>query len=304
MHPQKKIQDIASNVISLEKLIKYAAIIGESPSKGARSPVLWNKAYTSLRHTTRMIPIDVEYHLLNTLLEILSNDLSFIGGAIAVPYKEKIAKWLGKNISSQASAIGAVNCIYRNSDGVLEGTNTDGEAALISVNSFIGNITNKKILILGGGGSGKAVAAYMKTPVEPNGSVFVACRKNMLNDVAIKELGISACIKWEEIDQLISTVDIIINCTTVGSQLSQNQSPLSLEQLMTIQKTCLVFDIIYDPLESLLLKMARSLNLPAINGMRMNVDQAAISFARANFPDHTPTDIELFKHYMLQSESY
>ena len=75
--------------------MKYAAIIGINPSKGARSPILWNRAFKYFDHEIRMKPIDVKEDKINDLFEKLNEDKDFIGGAIAFPYKEIIAKLFG-----------------------------------------------------------------------------------------------------------------------------------------------------------------------------------------------------------------
>ena len=106
---------LIENQVDIELLDQFAAIIGKSPSKGARSPELWNKVFSESGLNYRMIPLDVNKEKVEDLLNSLNEDNKFLGGAVAIPYKEVVAKWLGSNITSEAKKIGAVNCLYRNS---------------------------------------------------------------------------------------------------------------------------------------------------------------------------------------------
>ena len=74
------IQDLITNNINLEDGNKFAAIIGLNPSNGARSPLLWNAAYSYYNDDTRMLPIDVTANNLAKLLYELERNVDFIGG--------------------------------------------------------------------------------------------------------------------------------------------------------------------------------------------------------------------------------
>jgi len=151
---------LIENQVDIAHLDKYAAIIGENPSQGARSPKLWNAVFDDSELNYLMVPFDVTKDNIKRLLDDLNSDKEFIGGAIAVPYKEVIAEWLGDNITPEAKKIGAVNCLFRDADGKLQGTNTDGEASLITFEKKFGVISSKSVMVLGAGGAGKAVASY------------------------------------------------------------------------------------------------------------------------------------------------
>ena len=92
---------LINNKIKIDHLEKYAGIIGENPSNGARSPKLWNAVFETANMNFKMIPLDVSKENIIDLLNNLNEDKKFIGGAVAVPYKEEIANWLGKNISTK-----------------------------------------------------------------------------------------------------------------------------------------------------------------------------------------------------------
>jgi shikimate dehydrogenase len=264
---------LIENQVDTSHLDQYAAIIGESPSKGARSPQLWNAVFESEGRNCKMLPLDVTKSNIVNLLNDLNRDKKFIGGAIAVPYKEVIAKWLGDNITPEAKKIGAVNCLYRNSDGLLYGTNTDGEASLKTFIHEFGPIENKSVMILGAGGAGKAVASYFSLASK---KTAIMSRSKSGKKYADK-IGVDWS-DWDNINECISKVDIVINCTSMGFGDQVMHSPLSKEQITNLKDSTIVFDIVYQPLKTKLLKMAKSRGISIFNGLAMNLEQAVLAY--------------------------
>jgi shikimate dehydrogenase len=268
-------KSLIENKIDISTLDKYAAIIGANPSNGARSPKLWNAMFKHSSLNYSMIPLDVTKDKIIELLDSLNQDRKFIGGAIAVPYKETVAQWLGKNITLEAKKIGAVNCLYRGASGDLYGTNTDGEASLIAFENKFGSIDSKKILIFGLGGAGKAVAAYFSSKSE---KVIIATRSEMM--YYAKKIGAN-WVNWSQIDTLVTKQDVIINCTSIGFGSQENFSPLSKEQVEKLAKSTIIYDIIYQPLETNLLSMSKYQGLSTLNGLSMNLEQAVLAYQYA-----------------------
>jgi shikimate dehydrogenase len=269
------INSIISNRIDIPDGLSFAAIIGENPSAGARSPKLWNAAFSALGVGTKMVPMDVSRERLNSLLEVLSKTSNFIGGAIAVPHKVAAAKWLGDRVSLEAKGIGAVNCLYRDEFGRIVGTNTDGEASRFSLIEKIGCIKEKKILILGSGGVGRAVSAFMSSG---GGHVIWASRNHPSTHEEHQLIGIKQVIAWRDIPTVLSEVNVVINCTTVGGGSQPNQSPISSKDLAILSSDSLVFDVIYDPRPTPLLLLAQEFGLETLDGLIMNREQAVIAF--------------------------
>jgi len=267
---------LIENEIDISHLDKYAAIIGENPSNGARSPKLWNKVFENDGLPYSMVPLDVTKDNIIELLNDLSMDKDFIGGAIAVPFKETIFKWLGENITPEAKKIGSVNCLYRDNKGKLKGTNTDGEASLVTFESKFGTLKSKFIMILGAGGAAKAVASYFSANAD---STIVISRSQEGRKFAEK-INVNWG-NWDQIDKIIDTVDVVINCTSVGFGNQEMQSPLSETQLKKLKKSTIVFDIIYQPLKTKLLEISDKNNLPTLNGLEMNLEQAVLAYKYA-----------------------
>ena len=116
------IRDLIENKI-LEKEINkpFAAIIGFSPSKGARSPTLWNKVYKSLKKPIKMISLDCNKQNIKKLFNELQKNKNFIGGAITNPYKTNISNYLKLNQSKESLFCLSVNCLNR--DKILSNDN-------------------------------------------------------------------------------------------------------------------------------------------------------------------------------------
>ncbi len=267
---------LINNKVDLNNLKKFAAIIGSQPSKGARSPILWNSAFKKHGLNYLMVPLDVEKDNLFKLLDKLNFNKNFIGGSITTPHKISVANWLGNKITKEAAKIGAVNCLYRNEKEELLGTNTDGEAAVKSFKKICNEFSKKFFLILGCGGAGKAIAAYFSYKLG-SGKLCIASRNEKDKKFA-KSLMNSKWIYWSEINNFLSKVDVVINCTSIGFDDQKKFSPISKKDLFKLKKNAVVYDIIYKPNSTRLLNFAEELGLKTLNGLEMNFEQAVLAY--------------------------
>jgi shikimate dehydrogenase len=271
-----RVKKLISNTIVENNIVKkYSLIIGESPSKGARSPLLWNAAYAKHKIQAKMYPADVLKKNIKKLIKALYLDKNFSAAVITNPYKEIVYKLLKKNSSILAKKIKSTNCIYKKGS-LFYITNTDSEASFLAVKKKISLKEKHSILILGFGGAGKAVALAFNQFLR-NKKIYVATRKEIKN----KHKGL-IFINWKKIDNIIKDITVCINCTTVGFGPKIIKSPLSLDQLKKLNKKTIVYDIIYNPKTSVLLKNSKKNKLKTINGIRMNLFQAALAFNLAN----------------------
>lgn len=270
------INQFSDNTVLLPETKKYAAILGLNPSNGARSPKLWNAAFNKLSIDCEMIPIDVSEKNLLELLKVLEADANFIGGAIAAPHKESAANFCEKNLTTEAKNIGSINCLYRNLDGYLCGTNTDGEGSLRAFEKSFGPISNQKILILGVGGTGRATAAYFVSSAIDSKQVTLISRSDSALNVSVK-LNCEG-LYWSALDEIISNFDIVINCTSLGSNLFPNLSPLSKSHLAKLKQKTIIYDVVYDPDPTQLLIDSSKYGLKTLNGLSMNFEQAVLGF--------------------------
>jgi len=212
--------DIIENKgVNLDSTEYYAAILGESPSKGARSPLLWNAAFEGLNISGIMHPMDVLPENLERAVQCLREEKCFIGGAITMPYKIDIIPFLDET-EPEAESIGAVNCLYRKGDKII-GTNTDGAGALWSLEKALGSsMEGKRVFQIGTGGAGFAVAAYIASAIGKNGKLMLANR----TAASRKEIGgrlkdvckVEQVNEWPVTSGSASDIDVVINCSSIG----------------------------------------------------------------------------------------
>lgn len=270
---------LADNPLSYVEGRAFAAILGAAPSRGARSPALWNAAFRAQGVNAEMLPVDVPAERLERLLATLDDNPRFLGGAVAVPHKDLVAQYLGTRVTPEAAAIGAVNCLFRDGSGRLVGTNTDGKAALVSLERRLGTVSGRSILLMGPGGAGKAVAAFVRRAIEPGGRLFISGRSERGRSYAER----LACewVEWRNLAAALPIADVLINCTSVGSGATAGQSPVPAELLAQLPDRALVFDIIYQPSPSALLTLAAERRLPILDGTAMNLEQAVLAYGYA-----------------------
>ena len=273
----QELENLVVNNISIRNG-QYVTIIGSNPSKGARSPLLWNAAFREFGIPMKMHPLDVERDNIENLLAYLENDSLFRGSAVAAPYKTFIAEALQGNITSQAKSIGAINCIFRDKEGKLKGTNTDGEAALKCIINKVGSLNNKNIMIFGFGGVSKAVCGYLSSHLSGENNLYVVSRSKNINDSQKEKLKITKVLSFDDFQNYLFEVDIVINCTSVGWSNQVNESPINLKELSLLKKSAFVYDVIYQPLRTKLLDLASSINILTENGLEMNLKQAILAF--------------------------
>ena len=287
----KIFQFIKNTNLKLSTNEKFVGIIGANPSKNARSPELWNKAYKKLKIKIAMYPLDVEKKNIVNLIKILNENKNFLGGSITIPFKEKIFEILKKNTTREAKKIGAVNCMYRDKKGLLKITNTDGEASLTSFKKKFKNNKIVNILVLGCGGVGKAVSTYFSQIKNLNKITIVS--RNTIDKKFAKKIK-ATWFDRKNLKNLKLDYDLIINCTSLGFDRKKSKMPLPIIYLSRIPKNTIIYDVIYKPLKTNLIKTSKQKGLRTINGLSMNLDQAAIAFSYVN----KIKNIELIKRAM------
>jgi len=277
----QKIKKFISNKKVSSPFKKYTVIIGGSPSKGARSPKLWNAAFKLYKIKNSMLPLDVTSKNLTNLLKALERDKNFIGGCVTIPHKESVSKWLKKRLTLTSKKIGAVNCLFRDKNGRLVGTNTDGEASIKSFKKKFGSVKNKKILLIGVGGAGKAVAAYFSGELKRKNNLTISGRSN--NSMTFAKKIKAKWIHYKKLKKLnLNSFEIIINCTSLGFGKNENLSPILSASFKSVSKKACFFDIIYKPKITKFLSLAKKNKKKILNGLDMNLRQAVIAFGFVN----------------------
>jgi len=257
---------------------RYAAILGATPSKGARSPLLWNAAFKAAGIDAVMHPMDTRPEALGDVVAALKADPRYVGGAIAVPHKQTVGAFLDR-LEPEAERIGAVNAIYRDGEALV-GANTDGAGALGQIESLVGGaeaLKTKRALVVGIGGAGIAVAAYLSGRTA---SLALANRTRAAAETAAKTLGASA-VDYPLSPEALNGIDLLVNATTIGHPDGPQGSPADVDALASMPADGAVYDVIYNPAETPLLAAAKARGLKTLNGLGMNLDQAVIAFEKA-----------------------
>ncbi|HET6426360.1 MAG TPA: NAD(P)-binding domain-containing protein, partial [Planctomycetaceae bacterium] len=167
--------------------------------------------------------------------------------------------------------IGAANTLVKQG-GEWWADNTDYTAALESLHTGFRDqeiLDGKKVLLLGAGGAARAIALGV---VRAGAGLVIASRTTARAKKLAEELG-CRYVTWE--NRGSELIDVLINCTPVGMHPNVDESPF---QPHWLREEMLVFDTIYNPEQTLLLKQARERNCRTVSGLEMFVRQAAGQF--------------------------
>jgi len=256
---------------------KALGIFGH-PISHTLSPVMHNAVIKALGLDMAYLPFEVKPPNLKEAINGIKS-LGIIGVNITIPHKESVIRFLD-DISEEARLVGAVNTIV-NKDRKLVGYNTDGSGYMASLKEELGfNPKSKRIIIIGAGGAARGILAALATQ-KPK-SITVANRTLSRAVSLIKAFkGKFRDTRFEAInldDNMLkmsfNSVDLLINTTSVGMKQGKTlKIPLE-----TLPKIAIVSDIIYNPLETLLLKKAKKFGLTTHGGLGMLVHQGARSF--------------------------
>jgi shikimate dehydrogenase len=189
------------------------------------------------------------------------------GCGVSMPYKIDIMKYLDK-IDEKAKKIGAVSTIV-NTDGILEGYNTDYDGAKIALEKMF-NPKGKTVLIVGAGGVGRAISLAVK---ELGASkIYVADRTLEKAELLAKEFGLNP-IKLEDVKNM--KVDLFVNATPVGMNPDTKKMVIDVSLLSNFSA---LLDVVTAPPETLLMREAKKKGLKVIPGYLMALCHAAKQF--------------------------
>lgn len=253
-------------------------MIGD-PIAHSMSPAIWAAAFKELQMndcTYSAVQVKKE-ELKKKMQEFRSPD--FAGFNITVPHKVEALKFLDE-VDALAKKIGAVNTV-KNEGGKLKGFNTDGFGALAALKQNGVSLEGKRVLVLGAGGAARAIAFTILNEVKTatlfilNDDERVFALKEELNKTFTHQHTFADIFNDNNLENFISQADVLINATPVGMHPNEGKS---LAQKKLLRKSLVVFDIVYNPLETLLLKEAREAGCKTVSGELMLVFQAVKAF--------------------------
>lgn len=246
----------------VELSTKVYGVVG-NPIRHSLSPLMQNTAFR--RETVNAVFLALEAKKLSDLLNLV-RELPVAGLAVTMPFKQDILVHLEKTDPLSAK-IGACNTVVRSQDGRLFGFNTDVGGITRPIERRL-PIRGAKILVLGAGGAARAAVFGL---VDKGAEVFIL---NRTIETAQK-LARQAKAKTIRRDQVAKThFDVIVNVTPAGMTGHKLTSILEPHEL----NARLVFDTVYHPIETPLIRAARERGIAVISGVEMFVQQGARQF--------------------------
>ena len=252
-------------------------IIGD-PLGHTMSPAMHNAAFNSLGLNYVYVPFKVKSMELRKAIEGIRG-LNLRGVNVTIPHKVAVIQLLDK-LDPLAERIGAVNTIV-NDEGILTGYNTDATGFLQTLRDLNVEPAEKKVLLLGAGGAARAIGHILtreKTRVtilnrkqELSWAEDLAARLSRNYKTEVKALELTA----ENLKKAVNNAEILVNATSLGMSPEIDATPVPAELL---RADLTVFDVVYNPLQTRLLREAKAAGAKTIDGLEMLVRQGAVSF--------------------------
>jgi len=257
---------------------KFYALLGD-PVAQSLSPILHNHLFLRNKVNAVYVPFRVpEGHVKETVAAMAAVPMA--GYSVTIPHKEAAAE-VAIDVDPMVSQVGAANTLVARPDGKFIGVNTDYPAAMESLRTHLDQQAEEKnviarefsqihALVLGAGGAARALAFGLH---RAGATVTISARnaeraKRLADDVGCKY------VDWAARHNT-SPCDVAVNCTPVGMHPNVDESPLHVSFL---RPDLVVFDTVYNPEQTLLLRDAKSRGCGVINGVDMFIRQAAKQF--------------------------
>ena len=253
------------DVYRLENLDQATRIFGVAgnPISQSLSPLLQNAAFR--REIVNAVLIPLKTKSVQDLLT-LALELPLAGCAVTMPLKTEVLPHLA-NMDPLTARIGACNTLRMGADGKLYGFNTDVAGVVRPLQRRL-KLSGARVVVLGAGGAARAAVFGL---VEQGAEVLVVNRTHE-HAVTLARQAKAKSLKRELLAK--QRFDVMINATPCGMAGSKQALPIAENEL----NASLVFDMVYSPLETPLLKLAKSRGIPVISGLEMFVQQGARQF--------------------------
>ena len=257
----------------------FAAIVGW-PVEHSRSPALhgyWLGKYGIEGHYGRL-PVEPKPEALRALVDFLRKTPNARGCNLTLPHKVDIMPLLDR-IHPDAERIGAVNTVVQQPDGSLEGRNSDGFGFLAALKQGAPawQAAAGPVVVLGAGGAARAVVSSLVDAGVPELRLINRTQQAAINlGVAFtprdgRQIMIE---RWDDRSDMLAGATLLVNTTSLGMK---GQPPLELD-LARLPAGAVVDDIVYVPLETPLLAMARARGNTCIDGLGMLLHQGRMGF--------------------------
>lgn len=243
----------------------YAEVIGD-PIAHSKSPLIhgfWLQAL-GIRAEYRKTHVAAEG--LGAYFAARRADPDWLGCNITIPHKRAALDFVEDRGDVRAS-IGAINTVFRSDDAIV-GTNTDAAGFYAPISGM--ELAGQPVVVIGAGGAARAILFAL--------SRVGVGRVTLLNRNPLKGAGLLASFGLKgdalTLDAPIPPAALLVNATLLGMT---GQPPLDLD-LSALPDDAVVYDVVYAPLETSLLKAARARDLATVDGLEMLIGQAALAF--------------------------
>jgi 3-dehydroquinate dehydratase/shikimate dehydrogenase len=267
---------VMQNIYAVDDINEETEVYGVigDPIGHTLSPVLHNSCFRHLNLNKVYLPFRVPAEDLDAFMADC-RALNVKGLSVTIPHKEQVLEYCTK-IDGAVKGIGAANTILCHDKEIL-GLNTDYRAAMACLDERLGTAERKTplaghtALVLGAGGAARALAFGLR---RRGADVAIAGRTPQRAERLAEELHCRT-IPWEHRHKI--QAEVIVNATPVGMHPNVDETPYDAHYL---KPSTLVFDTVYNPEHTLLLKEARHRSCKTISGVEMFVGQAALQFQR------------------------
>ena len=256
---------------------KICGIIAD-PIGHTVSPVIHNAAFERTGVDYLYVPFRVKEEGLGKAIAGM-RALNIRGLNVTIPHKVAVIPFLDE-LDDLAQRIGAVNTIV-NDDGVLTGYNTDATGFLQVLFERGIEPRGKNVVILGAGGASRAISLIL---AEKGSNLTILNRTlgkaeeyaSRISQICRREVK-ALKLDRANLAEALNKADILVNATSVGMSLNVDETPIAPDLL---KASLIVFDIVYNPIETRLLKEAKAVGAQTISGLDMLVWQGALAFEK------------------------
>lgn len=248
-------------LLEINRATRVFGVLGH-PIGHSLSPLMLNTGFRRASVNAVYVPLETR-HAEEAIA--MARELPLGGFSITAPHKPALLKALD-GVDPLARRVGAINTVVR-SAGKLYGYNTD-VAGIIGPLEALTPLAGKRVLVLGAGGAARAAAFGLKA----RGAEVYICNRTPARARQLAQAAGAKPILRRELAK--TSFDILVQATPVGQYPKVQQSPLAAEEI----RAAIVFDLVYNPLETELLRRARARGARVIPGLEMFVAQGAAQF--------------------------
>jgi 3-dehydroquinate dehydratase / shikimate dehydrogenase len=237
--------------------------VAGDPISHSLSPIMLNAAFR--RENVNAVYLALHAKTLEDLLACIQK-IPIHGISVTMPYKEEVLSYLDKS-DPLTSKIGACNTVVRSQEGRLFGFNTDVNGLLGPIEARL-RVAGAKVLVLGAGGAARAAVFALK---DKGAEVYIFNRTPAPAQSLARKAQAKSIAKA---DIKKTAFDLIVNATPVGMEGNQDSLPLAAEDFTAKY----LFEMVYTPAETPMVRMARARGIQVILGSEMFVQQGARQF--------------------------